>query len=103
MFGLLMTANEMSKEAKSTVKGPEYAELETPDGTRIKCRGSDVEYKNGEAMVRNTTTSQKTSKSETFVTSEEMNRHNDEFFSKITKATVHTEGGARTHHVGGIK
>lgn len=52
LFGLMYTANELTKEVKSLKKGNDHAELESPDGTRIRCPSSDLEVDENGALLK---------------------------------------------------
>jgi hypothetical protein len=104
MFGIMFAANEVSKEAKSVLIGPDHAEFQT-DGTRIRCASADIAMAaDGTTMVREScsidedggtcTQATKTSLTKTFVPLIDLPRQSTKFLENIDQVMYNKQDGS---------
>merc|ERR1719191_1454305 len=106
MFGLMVTANEMSKEARSVVKGPDHAELTTNDGTAILCKAAEFEIDEGGTTLVSgddgTKTTAKTAKPSTQIPLTEIDSQGDGTLANIKSVTFPSEEGKEGSEKGSV-
>jgi hypothetical protein len=100
-FGLMIGANEISKETKAVVHGQNHAELTSADGTRIRCASADVSMAaDGSTMLRescnedgeNCTTAMKTQLAKTLVPLIDLPRQSMKFLENMDQVTYMKDG-----------
>jgi hypothetical protein len=100
-FGLMIGANEISKETKAVVLGLDHAELTSADGTRIRCASADVSMAaDGTTMIRescnedgeNCTTAAKTQLTKTLVPLIDLPRQSMKFLENMDQVSYTKDG-----------